>query len=1156
MALFDDMLAAEQQKYNTLESSYAPVPTLSEQKKLSVESKYAEKKAIVDNNGYRDVSSGFLDQLNSESDGYSTIAGHDVQNRNKIYNTATGAEQQQMLSDVYDQRIYRESDGTPYTLDSNGRKIAVESSTDTGYLYMGHGKEDRDMTKIGFSKYGGKERYTPGTIVTDNNGLEKQYGWASGKTGIDEQDLYANWELPIGVAANAEKIFHGNEGNIGARKSFDDGSSESAAFRRGTGSGASEYYDGNSMPLFNAKTENIKKDNTGLSILEQKIMESMSEDERAKALGWKGTPPSKIRDESEEEQYLDFSEYHDKEGYEGKFAEVVDMAKGSAVKTLANFDDSTDTFMKWLYNKQEDTLGPLFGKSKEDMAKNKALTDKAYKDRAGSEFLDTGMTSKEFADSSTASDIYAGVNKLARDRKQKTEHEANEAWDNEDYLTYVKKTVENVPESIGDSAGEMLQLIIPGGIAITTGTRLDDRMDAFKKNNNRDMTNAEVAQAIGTIVPTIYIEKVLTLFGLNKIGKTFTGKGIKAKVASGVAAVAGSQIGETIQETSEAMEEQFNTMKRDTDGSISDIFSKENAKRALKTMNEKNLRQGITGGFAGGGMTVAGSAVSASVQAVPAAGKALNNARISAKENKAKNLNTREIQNLSDNDYKLARDAFTQELKGNEGNRESIVRTTEAIQNAENMEQLEATGNEELNAQIEIGKKALLSKESVEGSEVFMEAKNKAIKNASKRKKVSDLLIAELGLEDDATSADIGAAIDSSEDMEVIVSIIGKASMSKNLSTMVTNDVMSKNFDSIKNGALGWVSSINEENERNIEIVSSNISYFDKARTDGKKAGISGSRSNDSVDMSDNSMKDDATANPTLKEVPGELIKTLFGKGKESSREAYNKMTKYSNASLKKMIQELPKKSRLKKIANSVINDRASSARSKLTINPYATDSEVVSDASFSMDPKEKANNYKKITRLISQGNIASSEEVGSIREAIQALVDRNFITKNQAKVFNKRLDSFSKDSSSDIENALDGHSFFKSSVEIKSMISKIEEELKVDGSNTADLLKQRASLITELPIAEDFEKNNPVEDNIETSSVEDDTTESNDDVPTDTTEEATEDTKENAEPSFLGQEMSYNVNEIKESMQTQSLDDTLGEEMSLEDFMNKKCEG
>ncbi len=68
-----------------------------------------------------------------------------------------------------------------------------------------------------------------------------------------------DWELPRGVAENAEKYIHGNFGDISSRIMFDDKSLFGTKQRKLFGSGASEYYDKNTMPLLNLKDGPIRE---------------------------------------------------------------------------------------------------------------------------------------------------------------------------------------------------------------------------------------------------------------------------------------------------------------------------------------------------------------------------------------------------------------------------------------------------------------------------------------------------------------------------------------------------------------------------------------------------------------------------------------------------------------------------------------------------------------------------------------------------------------------------------------------------------------------------------------------------------------------------------------------------------------------------------
>jgi len=205
--------------------------------------------------GYRDTSTLPISQGESFSpDTRSIVDGVSVTNKNKILNTMTPTEQQQYISDVYDQRILTDEQGRKYQLpDHTGKRHYIkDQNIDTSYLYGGTSKTSPDVVKFGVGRYGVEPRYTPGQAHREGLSRNPRYGWESGPQGIDPKSAFMNWQLPSDVATKAEGRIHGSKGNIDARMMFDKGTPESAKQREAYGSGASEYYDAKTMGLLNA----------------------------------------------------------------------------------------------------------------------------------------------------------------------------------------------------------------------------------------------------------------------------------------------------------------------------------------------------------------------------------------------------------------------------------------------------------------------------------------------------------------------------------------------------------------------------------------------------------------------------------------------------------------------------------------------------------------------------------------------------------------------------------------------------------------------------------------------------------------------------------------------------------------------------------------
>jgi len=201
----------------------------------------------------------------------SIVNGHTVANKNKDYNDFSGEQLQAYLSKVYDQRIYTDTEGMKYQLETNGnKKYLNDQDTKTSFLYGGPSKTNPDIVKFGVGKHGVEARYAnegerktydkqgKGSIEEGTAGKQgrkvnkgKSKGYPSGIDGIDASKAFVDWELPQELAEGVEKFIHGNYGDISSRIMYKDGSLFGLKAGEAFGAGKSEYYDKDTMTLMN-----------------------------------------------------------------------------------------------------------------------------------------------------------------------------------------------------------------------------------------------------------------------------------------------------------------------------------------------------------------------------------------------------------------------------------------------------------------------------------------------------------------------------------------------------------------------------------------------------------------------------------------------------------------------------------------------------------------------------------------------------------------------------------------------------------------------------------------------------------------------------------------------------------------------------------------
>lgn len=158
-------------------------------------------------------------------------------NSNKIWNDLSDTDYQAMIGQVIGKY------GVPK---EKWQTMTPQERSKYEWLYMGHGKDDPNLFKIGLAAGdmpGAEYRYEPGRAYKEGYTNNPKYGWASGPGGIDDSNMDAQILLPTDIATTLEALTHGRQkalenraaqaGNKYAREQLGDGYTEYYASREG-----------------------------------------------------------------------------------------------------------------------------------------------------------------------------------------------------------------------------------------------------------------------------------------------------------------------------------------------------------------------------------------------------------------------------------------------------------------------------------------------------------------------------------------------------------------------------------------------------------------------------------------------------------------------------------------------------------------------------------------------------------------------------------------------------------------------------------------------------------------------------------------------------------------------------------------------------------
>lgn len=350
-------------------------------------------------------------------------------NANKIWNDYGASDIQGMVGDaVANKQVFRRPDGSMFQRGPNMEEVPFRGDAERFYAYGTTANEDE--VKFGIARGdlpSSDYRYVPGLAEKEGYSVGKKgYGWAPGEGGVDISKKHLDVLLPRDIAVGLEAAIHGRKDALESRKYKDIMAPEAIK-----ASGTSEYYNSMEGALGNANTD-TRPQTASLADVTSKVPElkiqGRTKEQQAQldalasgalTVDHKYTPTERVANAGKAVAFR---------ALEG-VANTIDLAP-EAVEYL--YKNATGKDTEW-----SDVKG-LF-EEKEEKALKSFI---GYKDKS--------------------------MQKAAEEAKQA----AMDAYENEDWWGVLKAVGNGLttPEVAGESAGFIIGMLLPGGIA-TKGLR-------------------------------------------------------------------------------------------------------------------------------------------------------------------------------------------------------------------------------------------------------------------------------------------------------------------------------------------------------------------------------------------------------------------------------------------------------------------------------------------------------------------------------------------------------------------------------------------------------------------------------------------------------------------------------------------------------------
>ncbi len=665
----------------------------------------------------------------------------------------------------------------------------------------------------------------------------------------------------------------------------------------------------------------------------------------------------------DEKNQYNMSKYGGGSGNDGMLGEAVDMAQAAGVKEGADLLNMSE---KWA---QSDLMKPItdaynnMAKGVEEFfggdGKLGVLSDD------GKDFLGSGKSIQEMRgtspESQQARDMFAGVDAKTRGKFSADIQASGKAWKEGNYGESIKKAVPNLMYMLAESAPEMAELMMGGGLGLVTAKRLSNQSEEYEKANGKPMSYGKMLETGLAIVGTLAMEKALVKTGVSgAIGKVGKGVGLGGRTG----AIAGSAAGETVQEYAEGVQEKYATQKEGKE-SLADIATSAEA-----------VHQGVLGGLMGGALKGAGEATGAVVGAPGDLATRMDDKR------------QREIgEYLVGDDAKLGQAFDDMSFADTKKEKVDADNAKEEIKEINSFEEALASKNPLIKSIAEAQAKQQDDTDIETGSEIhidnIVEAIDKSVKAGSDTAVYDDFLGITLK---ESSKEQISNAIYAlpKEKREKLYRNISTEKSNRTFAQRIKDD---GSFEEIKQKISDHIDIYGKVADKNVEKMDTQLKHVNEGRKAAPKELKEGK-----VDTGKIQEKE-----PTSR--TGMIWDTFSGK---TTKEARKKLNTYSNESLKEALESKDTSKTVKKYIESVIKKREK-AKEGAKIDSGGTYSP--RNRNETLYKGNKKLTLDTLRDGLRKREYTDSRDVDAMGRLIDSALEQKFITEDQGKIFKKRLD-------------------------------------------------------------------------------------------------------------------------------------------------------
>ena len=624
-------------------------------------------------------------------------------------------------------------------------------------------------------------------------------------------------------------------------------------------------------------------------------------------------------------------------------------------------------------------------------------------------FLGLGIGTVEAAENEgNVLDQKFGVSRGSRKKALEMQKSGEEAFKNGDYTTWFTTRVAQLPSLTADSAGELTQLMLPGGVLHTAFTRLNEREHEFEKKNGRPMTQEEKSETLLLEGAALGVDKVLTKLGLGKLEDIVRAKGGISKPAGIVGITA---LGEVPQEYSENVVEGYETRKKQN-GDTGTLFSSKQAWADLKTEAKKpeNIERGLTGGISAGGLASGSLATATAARVSKDAAKVPIKTARKIKKKMLENKYEQAGSMLTVDDVELASAVNDMTVQQAEDVATTAQEVVDVLESANSIDDIVNSDNEVAQASA----RAIVDdnfKPEKPGDAKHRQAVKYIVKDIIDGKVDDDnkqVILDSLGV----TEEDI-ANMSEEEINEVVDTAFEENGDTINavVPTDVATTINYNNVDEETSKAI--LNAYKAKAQMSHSIAKASVESIKKANEPfergSKNARDTSSEIKDDVNIDELSTGVKTKDNMSKAEVIKDILK--FWKGNKTNKKIDERLNKYSDESLNAFVNSEPTEGvdakTYKSLQSRAKNILSKRKNAKKLVGIDSTPINIEAEASKVTD---KASLVDFIGRAVKSRKIKTTKERDLLLEKIDDALNKDLINEKQASILKKRVENISSD--------------------------------------------------------------------------------------------------------------------------------------------------